>query len=84
MSKILYASGDSFMFGMECLGDKSKTQENKQLAFPKYLSDMLNCDQYVNSSVCGATNEFIFRKISKLTKIKKKNKRIVSYFFKLI
>ena len=61
MSKILYACGDSFMFGMECLGDKSKTQANKQLAFPKYLSDMLNCDQYINNSICGATNEFIFR-----------------------
>ena len=63
MSKILYACGDSFMFGMECLGDKSKTQANKQLAFPKYLSDLLNCDQYINNSVCGATNEFTFRKI---------------------
>jgi len=63
MSKILYACGDSFMFGMECLGDQDKTPENKQLAFPKYLSDKLGCDQYVNNSVCGATNEFTFRKI---------------------
>lgn len=61
MSKILYACGDSFMYGMECLGDKDKTVENKQLAFPKYLSDKLGY-KYINNSVCGATNEFIFRK----------------------
>lgn len=61
MSKILYACGDSFMYGMECLGDKNKSEENKQLSFTKYLSDLLGCDQYINNSVCGATNEFIFR-----------------------
>jgi hypothetical protein len=62
MKKILYACGDSFMYGMECLGDMDKSKENKELAFPKYLSDMMGCSQYINNSLCGATNEFIFRK----------------------
>lgn len=62
MKKVLYASGDSFVFGMECKSDHSRDPENKNLSFPKYLSDMLRCETYINNSYNGATNEFIFRK----------------------
>jgi hypothetical protein len=30
----LYANGDSFVYGMECLGDNSRLEENKKLSFP--------------------------------------------------
>lgn len=62
MKKILYANGDSFVFGMECIPDKIKSEENKQLAFPKYFADLLGCKQYINNAYNGATNDFIFRK----------------------
>ena len=62
MKKILYASGDSFVAGMECLGDGSRGPENKELAFPKYLATALNCEQYINNAYHGATNDFIFRR----------------------
>ena len=61
MKKIIYANGDSFVFGMGCLGHDNRTQENKELAFPKYLANLLGSDQCINNSLCGATNEFIFR-----------------------
>jgi len=61
MTKILYANGDSMLFGMECLADGSKQEENKQLAFPKHISDALGCQTYINSSYNGASNEFIFK-----------------------
>lgn len=62
MKKILYANGDSFVFGMECSLPDIKSEKNKELAFPKYLSDLLGCDTYINEAHNGATNEFIFRK----------------------
>jgi len=62
MKKILYASGDSFVAGMECLGDGDRRPENKELAFPKHLATALNCEQYINSAGHGATNDFIFRR----------------------
>jgi hypothetical protein len=61
MKKITYANGDSFIFGMGCLGDNDRTQENKELAFPKYLANLLGSNRYINNSYCGATNEFTFR-----------------------
>lgn len=60
--KILYANGDSFVFGMECLGPANKNDQNKEFAFPAYLSKSLHCQTYINNANCGATNEFIFRK----------------------
>lgn len=60
MKKILYANGDSMMFGMECLDHGSKLEANKQLAFPKHVADALGCTEYINNSYNGATNEFTF------------------------
>lgn len=61
MKKMLYANGDSMLFGMECLDHGSKLEENKQLSFPKHISNALGCTEYVNNSHNGATNEFIFK-----------------------
>jgi len=61
MKKLLYANGDSMLFGMECLKDGCKDEENKQLAFPKHISDALGCSEYINNSHNGATNEFTFK-----------------------
>jgi hypothetical protein len=61
MKKLLYANGDSMLFGMECLEDGSKKEENKQLAFPKHISDALGCSEYINNSYNGASNDFIFK-----------------------
>ena len=61
MTKILYANGDSFVFGMECLPDRPCHEDNKMLAFPKYLSDMLGATTYINNAFNGATNDFIFK-----------------------
>jgi hypothetical protein len=57
----LYANGDSFVFGMECVGDGSTEERNKEYAFPKQLTNRLNCATYINNAYNGATNEFIFR-----------------------
>jgi len=59
--EILYANGDSFVFGMECIADFSQDECNKELAFPKRIADELDCKTYINNSYNGATNEFIFR-----------------------
>ena len=59
--KILYANGDSFVFGMECMADASMDPLNKELAFPKRIADKLNCKTYINNAYNSATNEFIFR-----------------------
>ena len=61
MSKILYANGDSFVFGMECIDHYDKTPANKEFAFPKQLADLMNIDIHINAAYNGATNEFIFR-----------------------
>lgn len=58
---ILYSNGDSFVFGMECLGDFNTEEHNKEYAFAKQLADHLNCNKYVNNAYNGATNDFIFR-----------------------
>lgn len=59
--KTLYANGDSFVFGMECLDHGNKEEHNKELAFPKHVAVALNCETYINNAYNGATNEFIFR-----------------------
>lgn len=59
--KTLYANGDSFVFGMECIEDSSQLEHNKELAFPKTIANNLNCNTYINNAYNGATNEFIFR-----------------------
>lgn len=59
--KILYANGDSFVFGMECIDHFSQIEHNKELAFPKHIAVGLNCETYINNAYNGATNEFIFR-----------------------
>lgn len=58
----LYANGDSFVYGMECLGDNDRTPENKKLSFPYHLKEELNFEEYINNAYNGATNEFIFRR----------------------
>lgn len=63
MSKILYANGDSFVFGMECLGNNDRSEQNKELAFPRIIVDRLGFDTYINNAYCGATNTFIFRTV---------------------
>ena len=60
MKKILYSNGDSFVLGMECLGDNSRSESNKRLAFPKHIADKLGCETYINNAYNGATNNFIF------------------------
>lgn len=59
---ILYAIGDSLMYGMECLGHKDRSPENKNYSFAKCLADKLGCTEYINNSYNGAPNDFIFRK----------------------
>jgi len=61
LNKILYANGDSFVFGMEILGDDSRDSENKNRSFVKKIADSLDMG-YINNSYNSATNEFIFRK----------------------
>lgn len=61
MTKILYANGDSFVAGMECLGHGNRSPENKEYAFPKHLAVALGSEQYINNAYSGATNDFIFR-----------------------
>ena len=58
---VLYANGDSFVFGMECIKDFDRAEENKELAFPKHVAGGLECNTYINNAYNGATNEFIFR-----------------------
>lgn len=58
--KILYSNGDSFVAGMECLGDRDRTEANKQFAFPKHIATALGCETYINNAYNGATNNFIF------------------------
>jgi hypothetical protein len=60
-NKVLYANGDSFVFGMESIEDCSKDPRNKNYAFPKFIADKLGYDSYINNAYNGATNEFIFR-----------------------
>ena len=54
--------GDSFVAGMECLGDGDRSPENKELSFPKHVAVNLSCEKYINNAYCGATNEYIFRR----------------------
>jgi hypothetical protein len=62
MTKIVYANGDSFIAGMECLGHGDRAPENKELAFPKHVAVALGAEQYINNAYSGATNDFIFRR----------------------
>ena len=59
--KTLYCNGDSFVFGMECLGDHSRDEINKEFAFPAHVRTSLGCTTYINNAYNGATNDFIFR-----------------------
>jgi hypothetical protein len=72
MTTVLYANGDSLVFGMECLGDKNRDEQNKELAFPKHIATELGCTTYINNAYYGATNDFIFRTtIEDLIKLEK-------------
>lgn len=59
--KNLYANGDSFVFGMEILGDDNRNFENKNKSFAAHLAKSLDRN-LVNNSYNSCTNEFIFRK----------------------
>jgi len=61
MNKIFYTNGDSFVFGMECIASTDKSEENKMYAFPKYISDHLHAETYINNAYLGATNDFIYK-----------------------
>lgn len=54
--------GDSFVAGMEILGDGARLPEQKELSFPKHVAVNLSCEQYINNAYHGATNEYIFRR----------------------
>lgn len=60
MKRILYANGDSFVAGMECIGDDDRSEENKEYAFTKHIAAGLGCKTYINNAYNGATNSFIF------------------------
>lgn len=61
--KTLYANGDSFVFGMECLDHHSRDEANKEFAFPKIIASELKFDTYINNAYNGASNGFIFRTV---------------------
>lgn len=68
----LYCMGDSFVFGMEIFGDSNREERNKEMSFPRYVANALDCDTYINSAYNGATNEFIFKTtISDLIELEK-------------
>jgi hypothetical protein len=62
MKKIIYACGDSFVYGAECIDHGDISIENKKHAFPEIIKTILGYDECINGSYCGASNEFIFRK----------------------
>lgn len=69
--KTLYANGDSFVFGMEILGDDDRNAANKAWSFAKKIADSMDV-AYINNAYNSATNEFIFRKtLIDLEKIEK-------------
>jgi hypothetical protein len=69
--KNLYANGDSFVFGMEAIGDNSRDLLNKEFSFVKHIADNFNLS-YTNNAYNAATNEFIFRRtIFDLEKLEK-------------
>ena len=78
MSKLLYANGDSFVFGMECIASTDKSEENKMYAFPKHVSDHLNAETYINmhnenistlsTTIFFEDNDIKDRNINKITK----------------
>lgn len=61
MTKILYANGDSFVFGMECIEERPCSEDNKMLSFTKHLADRLGATTYINNAFNGATNDYIFK-----------------------
>ena len=81
MKDIFYANGDSFVFGMECVADCDLSIENKELAFPKHLCELLGYNTYVNNAYCGATNDFIFRRtLFDIAEYEKKGVDLTSMF----
>lgn len=67
-----YTNGDSFIAGMECLGDSNRSNKNKEFSFPKILCEKLQCSQYINNAYNGASNDFIFNtSIADLIELKK-------------
>jgi len=60
-NKILYANGDSFVFGMEILGNDDRNFENKNKSFAAHLANSLG-RTLINNSYNSCTNDFIFRK----------------------
>jgi hypothetical protein len=59
--KYLYANGDSFVAGMEALGDNDRRHENRFFAFPKIVGAALGHTEYINNALNGAGNEYIAR-----------------------
>jgi len=61
MYDLLYTNGDSFTMGMEILGDKDITEENKNHAYPMHVTDLMGIKDHANSALPGAPNEWIAR-----------------------
>jgi len=57
----LISCGDSFTSGMEILGDKDVSEENKAHSYPIHLADLMGIPDVSNTALPGATNEFIAR-----------------------
>lgn len=72
MTKLFYTNGDSFVYGMECLGHTNRSQQNKLQSFPNEIRLALGYESYMNNSYLGATNDFIFTQtLLDLEKLKK-------------
>ena len=61
MTKLLYANGDSFTFGMEIIADYDHSEENKNHAYPATLARLLGINTALNAAYVGCGNDFIFR-----------------------
>lgn len=57
----LISCGDSFTAGMEILGDKDLSEENKAHSYPIHLADLLRIPEVSNTALSGAPNEYIAR-----------------------
>ena len=71
MYDYLYSNGDSFTMGMEIIGDKDLSEDNKKFAYPMKITDALRIKDNINSALPGAPNEWIARQtLADLCKMK--------------
>jgi hypothetical protein len=60
----IIATGCSYTFGSEILGMGNTSIDNKALAYPQLLADRLGCEEAVNLSRCGASNDRIYYELA--------------------